>query len=212
MAKLRKLLPCDTVASSGGKCLKRLKRGQIDPGAGLYDADDNLVASWDTLLVNYGMDERWDDWGITHGTSINGSPTNVLKNNPELASGTKFVIDSSIQYIGMSAFKGCARLTHIHIPEGVKELWNSVFMDCTAIQSIVMPDSMEFFGHTVFSGCTNLKSITIGKGMTDVAALAIYNCPNLTDIYYRGTEEQWAAINGVHNLEDDAITIHYNSQ
>lgn len=176
--------------------------------AGLYDADNKLVASWDTLVNTYGMDESWDDWGY-HGTEVSGSPTRVLNDNSDLANGTKFVIDSSIQYIGMSAFHSCARLTHIHIPEGVKEIWNSGFNNCTSLESVILPDSTEFLGLTVFRDCTNLKSITIGKGMKEIRALAFYNCTSLTDVYYRGTEEQWSAIYGIEELEN--ATIHYNS-
>ena len=214
MAKLRKLLACETVASSGGKCFKKLKRGQINPDSGLYDANGVLVALWDTLLANYGMDDDWD-WGTTFGEDVSGSPTNVLKNNSELANGTKFVIDGSIQIIGGGAFQDCTQLTNVYINEGVKEIWNSGFSGCTSLESIVMPDSMEFIGMTVFRDCTNLKSITIGKGMWDIRALAFMNCTSLTDVYFRGTKAQWNNLlnylgNGNECLTN--ATIHYNSQ
>lgn len=234
MAKLRKLIACETVASSGGKCFKKLKRGQINPEAGLYDANDNLVASWDTLLATYGMDEKWEY--ETPGINYDGSPVRVLNDNSDLESGTKFVIDNSIKVIGTACFRGCTRLKSIDIPESVKSIWNGAFSGCTSLESIVIPDNMEDIGDGVFTGCTNLKSVTVGSGDSRIGSMQFYNCTSLTsvtipasvttirngafanctsltDVYYRGTEKQWAAITieGVNECLTNA-TIHYNSQ
>lgn len=183
------------------------------PVAGLYDADDNLVASWDTLVDTYGMDESWGDADNPYwnGETQPGSPTSVLNSNSDLAGGTKFVIANSITKIGTCAFRNCTKLTSIYIPESVKQLSGSAFSGCTSLESIILPDSVTFLGHGAFADCTSLQTIVIGTGMDQIATIAFINCTSLTDVYYRGTEEQWAAIYGIENLPEGA-TIHYNSQ
>lgn len=69
------------------------------------------------------------------------------------------------------------------------------------IKTIILPDGVSKFSVQTFSGCSNLISISIPAGLTNWARMAGYNasytfqgCSSLTDITYRGTIEQWKAI------------------
>ena len=69
------------------------------------------------------------------------------------------------------------------------------------IKTIILPDSVSKFSVQTFSGCSNLISISIPAGLTNWDRMANYNasytfqrCSSLTDITYRGTIEQWKAI------------------
>ena len=69
------------------------------------------------------------------------------------------------------------------------------------IKTIILPDSVSKFSVKTFSGCSNLISISIPAGLTNWDRMANYNasytfqrCSSLTDITYRGTIEQWKAI------------------
>lgn len=134
---------------------------------GLYDADDNLVASWNALVYTYGMKSIENGFG-SNTELIKGSPCRVLKDNSELSTGTKMVIPYGVEKIGIMAFAHCSMPTSFTIPDSV----------------------------------------------TSIEYAAFFDCPNLTDVYYRGTAEQWAAINinnsdGLNNPLINA-TIHYN--
>lgn len=62
------------------------------------------------------------------------------------------------------------------------------------------------------TGMIYLTSITIPDGVTSIGERAFYNCSSLTSIQYRGTQEQWSAIDkGVEwdNFTGD-YTITYN--
>lgn len=179
--------------------------------AGLYDANDNLVASWDTLVNTYGMDGIEEGYGIWNTELIPESPCYILKNNSELSVGTKLVIPDSITNIGEGAFSECSTLTSLIIPGSVTSIANRAFANCSALTSIVIPDRVTTINYSLFFGCTNLTSVTIPNGVTFIDSTVFYGCTNLTDVYFKGTEEQWAAItiddsNG--NLNN--ATIHYN--
>ncbi|MBQ6420673.1 MAG: leucine-rich repeat domain-containing protein [Clostridia bacterium] len=84
------------------------------------------------------------------------------------------------------AFSGCSRLTWIDIPGSVSTIYGSAFNGC-ALYALRIPVSVTLIKQSAFAGC--------GK---------------LSDVYYDGTPEQWAAI----MIEDsnDALknaTVHY---
>jgi hypothetical protein len=175
----------DAVASSGGKCFKRLTTQPTQKlEAGLYDEDDNLVASWDMLVNTYGMDCE-KDYTNTINASDSERPCNVLA---KLSNGTKLIIGNSVTSIGSSAF-----------------------YNCTNLSSIVIPDSVTSIGDYAFSGCDSLRSAVIGNSVTRIYDYAFYNCTNLKDVYYTGSEADWAKIT-ICSYNDDLTnaTIHYN--
>ena len=79
--------------------------------------------------------------------------------------------------------------THFTVPEGVESIRDSAF------------DGNYY----------NLKSVVIPDSVTSIGDSAFSDCYNLTDIYYTGTESEWAAITvGTNNEELKYATIHYN--
>ena len=59
----------------------------------------------------------------------------------------------------------------------------------------------------------SLTSVVIPGTVTDIKMSAFFGCTGLTNVYYRGSEEDWATINiesGNHHLTN--ATIHYNSE
>lgn len=178
---------------------------------GLYDADDNLVASWDALVNTYGMNVEKYYLGQSYKTDP-ASPYNVLANNSELLAGTKIVISDKVTSIGIFAFGGCTALTSIVIPAGVG-IAASAFFSCTSLTTVVIGDGNGDIPMSAFSNCTSLESIVIPVSVEQILLHAFVDCTSLTDVYYKGTEEQWNAIEiwGGNECLTNA-TIHYNSQ
>ena len=178
--------------------------------AGLYDASDNLIASWDALVNTYGMDCEKSYNAQTYNTDPQ-SPYCVLT---ALANGSKLVIDSAVKKIGNQTFKNCANLTSITIPYGITRIGSYAFQYCTSLTSIAISNSVTYIDDGAFSGCsnltsiiipdnvpsidsytfqncTNLTSVSIPSSVTSVGTYAFDGCDNLTDVYYDGTEEKW---------------------
>jgi hypothetical protein len=220
----------DVVYSSDGKCFKRLGTGWV---AGLYDAAGNLVASWGTLIDTYGMDVKKNYDDTTYKTD-SSSPYYVLTNNASLASGVKMVVGAGVTSIGYYAFRDCANITSVELPNSVtsindgafykctsldevalgnnvKSIGAGAFMDCTSLEGIAIPDSVTSIGNGAFMNCTRLTNIVIGNGLKNVGTTAFYGCTGLSDVYYMGTEEEWEVITiASNNTPLTTATIHFN--
>ena len=89
--------------------------------------------------------------------------------------------------IAYQAFRGKANLHTVNLPDTITTIDQEAFMECTALESIRIPASVTFIGAQGFAYCTNLK-----------------------DIYFDGTNAQWAAIlTGAKNiLSGTSATVH----
>ena len=151
-------------------------------------------------------------------------------------SDTSYDIPKSVEEIGSDAFADCKNLTSVHIPDSVTYISARAFSGCTGLTSIDIPDSVTTLGTKVFENCSGLETATIGGGETipeyafnQCSSLKTVTIPssvtrisecafqgtNLTDIYFKGSKEQWDAVSidntGFGNRCLESATIHYNS-
>lgn len=62
------------------------------------------------------------------------------------------------------------------------------------VKSMVLPENLNGIYSFVFSGFGDLESVTISENTTFIGYGAFLGCDNLRDVYYGGTEEQWADV------------------
>ncbi len=103
-------------------------------------------------------------------------------------------IPEGVTRIGDDVFVCCGSLNNITIPKSVTSIGERTFSNCFRLTSITIPGRVASIGYGVFGTCSSLTSITIPNSVTSIDSLAFYSCDSLTDIYYCGTEEQWAAV------------------
>ena len=70
-------------------------------------------------------------------------------------------IDTDVETIGASSFKGRTSLTDISLSDSVTVIGNSAFSGCTSLETVAIGEGIEEMGVSVFSGCDNLTDITI---------------------------------------------------
>ncbi len=91
-------------------------------------------------------------------------------------------IPNSVTSISSAAFGACASLQSITIPNSVTSIGDSAFYGCTSLQSIIIPNSVTSIGSSAFSGCASLQSITIPNSVTSIGNSAFSGCTSLQSI------------------------------
>ena len=110
---------------------------------------------------------------------------------------TSVNIPKSVSGIGDNVFRGCKSLASIEIPDSVTWIGSRAFAGCIRLKKVHIPERVTEIGYEAFSGCFNLIEVTIPDSVTSIENRAFEGCSSLK-ILYRGTSEQWNAIDG-HN-------------
>ena len=63
-----------------------------------------------------------------------------------------------------------------------------------------------------FSFCYNMYNITISSSVTSIGAKAFYNCYELREVFFTGSEADWAAITFADSDSDPSTrgVVYYN--
>ena len=105
----------------------------------------------------------------------------LISNTYENGKGV-IVFDGNVTSIARDAFRWCACLVSITIPESVTSIGESAFRDCTSLTSITIPDSVTLIEKGAFKGCDALECITIPDSVTKIGESAFYGCDSLESI------------------------------
>ena len=126
------------------------------------------------------------------------------------------VIPDGVETIDDSAFRSCYNLSTVYISDSVKYIGNYVFENCNELLSVRLPTEVEYFGKGVLASCPKITKITIPEGasclydeidcngalstliipssVTKFSGKSFRFIPNLKTIYFKGTKEEWDAI------------------
>ena len=84
--------------------------------------------------------------------------------------------------IGGDAFKFCASLTSITIPESVTSIGEYAFWRCISLTSITIPNSIICIGYAAFNDCTSLTSVTLPISVTKIEKHTFDGCNKLKNV------------------------------
>ena len=135
-------------------------------------------------LIYYPSGKKDKEFTVPDGVTqlygaIEWSSDSAFHNNPYIE---QITLPDSVTFIGIGAFAGCTSLKKVNLPESLKNLGNGAFSGCSALKEITIPASLEALGY--YDG--NDEYALMGS--------------SITDIYYKGTQEQWNAI--VHTTDE----------
>jgi len=104
------------------------------------------------------------------------------------------VIPESVTKIERAAFANCRRLTSVNIPSGVTTIEMATFACCDDLMNVELPNTLTTIGRSAFGHCFKMTNITLPNSITKIDVTAFEWCESLEVITFKGTIEQWNAI------------------
>ena len=150
------------------------------------------------------------------GAMTDASPEESLFGS-QLLNIKTVTVRSGVTSLGAYAFRGCTTLTSVRLPAGLASVGAHAFDGCTALGQFTAPSGLVSVGDEAFRGCTSLPAyLDLGDSLESLGAGVLYGCTkvkalrlpaaltyidagaldgsSVTDIYFEGTSEQWAAL------------------
>lgn len=139
----------------------------------------------------------------------------------KIKSITSVRIPEGVTEIGDLAFSRCTNLVTVNIPKTVTNIHEDsftgswIFSGCSSLRDVIFGASVRVIPRNTFNGCKALKRFALSKTVeitrTSSADDAFTNVSQaLTDVYYEGTAEEYAALTWVSLPIRSGCTFHYN--
>ncbi len=170
----------------------------VDADNPVYSSIDGVLFSKDqSLLIQYPSAKAGAVYTVPAGVTVIGD--DAFRHCSNL---TEVNISSGVQKIGRDAFDACENLASVTIPAGVTEIGASAFAICQNLTSAAIPEGVSTLEMSLFDGCWKLASVSIPASVTKIDEYAFSLCYGLRDVYYHGTEDDWAGIEVEYGNDD----------
>ena len=121
---------------------------------------------------------------------------------------TSLTLPNTITDIKPLAFYYCDGLTSLDIPNSVTTIHNEAFWICRGLTHVTIPNSVTSIGFDAFRNCSALASVVIGKNVATIGANCFLYDPLLTEITCLG--ETPPTVSNTNNFFSlyEGVTLH----
>lgn len=155
---------------------------------------------------------------LSIATSLGGRPITSIKGGAfrDCAGLTDVTIPDTVISIGAGAFDGCTGLTGITIPASVTTIGGGAFYRCSSLKSLTTPPSVTRIGRYAFHNCSSLTSFAISPGISRIEYGVFLGCSGLKKVTIPDTvtsigEREFSECNSLAAIEVDAANPNFSS-
>ena len=189
-----------------------IPEGVVQIGAGAFNGCDVLTTVTMGNSVKYIDSEAFNSCTELESIRLSDGLISIGEHAfCECDGMTELDIPEGVTTIGKGAFEDCDALTEVEIPESLTEIGSYAFAYCEGLERVTVREGVEKIGEYAFSYNYALTHLVIPASVTEIASHAFFNCTSLVDVYYTGTEEQWAAIEMGDDLFYNAPNVIFES-
>ena len=116
-------------------------------------------------------------------------------------------LPNSLKKIGRSAFKNCASVTDIVIPNSCDTILDEAFAGCSSLRTVKLPSSLKTIGPRSFENCNSLVSVTIPNGCKEIQDEAFSRCVSLQTVQIPASVKDIGTNMYVHCFPTDVLLI-----
>ena len=87
----------------------------------------------------------------------------------------------NMKVVGIQAFNECLNIKSIDFG-GVTTIYDNAFKGCAGLREINIPDSVVSVGNGIFLDCSRMQSATVGAGLTKIADGMFARCSQLSEV------------------------------
>ena len=146
-----------------------------------YDFPDHTCGLYFNYLDDSNVAVTYNDYDDPDYGTYSGSITipSTAQRGTLSSTATYF----TVKEIGESAFRNCANLTYVSIPNTVTAIRDNAFLWCTSLSNVSIPSSVTSIGSHAFARCANFTYISIPSSVTTIGESAFSACTKLTSAY-----------------------------
>lgn len=130
----------------------------IEIPAGVLTLGDGLFSGC-TALGKITVAEENESYASLDGVLYDKALTQFL--HVPAALGGKVRIPETVEEIGNGAFSGVKGVTEIELASGLKRIEGNAFRGCAALETLIIPETVIHFGKGMLSGCVSLRELTL---------------------------------------------------
>ncbi|HET9570017.1 MAG TPA: leucine-rich repeat domain-containing protein [Bacteroidales bacterium] len=149
---------------------------------------------------------------LTITGQLNAADLKILKDMATTGKLTNLdLAEVSIAKMPERGFQGCAVLTNIILPKGLKIIGNEMFADCTGLTSITLPDSLATIAGSAFNNCSALPELSLPASLTSGLGFTSFcsGCKRLNKLNVAAGNKVYSSLDGVLYNYDKTTILRY---
>lgn len=170
--KEKELMPGDSYCTDAGYTTYTLTAQWKDIVG--YNPLQYVIVNGEVTITKYaGLGES-----VTVPAEIDGYPVTIIGAEAfrECATLKSITLPEGLTTIRSNAFLYCTALEEINIPTTVTTIGTNAFCSCQNLTAIVLPDNLTAISDALFNGCSKLASVNIPDGVTSIGFASFGNC------------------------------------
>ena len=121
-------------------------------------------------------------------------------------------VEEGVTSVGDYAFHNFRGVRYVSLSQTITSIGTGAFFHCSSLPELNLPDGVTSVGDLAFAECTNLRALYLPSKVQTLGADVFDRCGSLTEIFYGGTEQQWADLTKDVTLPDSLEAVHYGSR
>ena len=119
----------------------------------------------------------------------------------------------SLNQLGVSSFEQCMHLEKVSLATGLTTIPYRCFFEAKELITVDIPEGVKIIEENAFSSCVKLQTVVLPSTLETIEDGAFVDASNIAVVFFKGSEEQFDAINiSANNNELLSAEVYFYSE